>query len=773
MDHTNAAAILTRQLLRDPTPAVVRALADAVVGLDSPEAVAGVMDALQGMTEQGGIDTVCRVWAATRHPELGGLLARAGWVASNPADLRLLTALQSGRLEVATDAGPEVVALLLAAAQDADPIIAGRAEQALRGLNQPAAQDEVCRLVVEEDHPAARSVAVEAGYAPRDPERRALFYLLTEQWAAYERLDFDASLLRTIYEVGDEALRKRIADYARRAGRVEFVEVVAGGRLHRRLAEMTRAEWEVVLALLVRSHGWQLMWQLAQVAPPVWGVCLLRQLRAPVRVLRQAAWAPAQAEEAAGLAELAELAARCSEAPPPLGGLLSCRAVLEGHTGRILCLAVSPTPLDGGTGAHLLASGSRDGTLRLWQLPDGTQVKTQKTYADAVEQLSISPDGRWLVSGSACWASDAPDHVAVQVWQLPDGSVLKTLKGCGPDFAMGSAAWPDGPAGVLTCASSDGSPRVWQLPVAKAMKRLRGHAGEVARLAISPTPLDQATGQLLLVTGSDDRTLRLWSLPDGKALKTLIGHTGAIWCLAISPDGRLLASGSHDHTVRVWSLPAGEPVGTLKGHSHGVTHLAFSPAPPGAAGTAQLLVSASTDNSIRLWQLPEGTALKTMEGRGPIAISPDGSLLVSGHSDGGVWLWQLPDGLPLKRLDMRNGTPDALFGGGQQATCLAFGHNRPLDGSGGQWLVAGSGDGKIWAWASDLVDLCERPLVQARLEDLKWAEDARQAKAVTDAERRWLDLVLSMMRWRWRFDIHLEEAPRRIAVGEFDIEIDE
>jgi WD40 repeat protein len=412
-------------------------------------------------------------------------------------------------------------------------------------------------------------------------------------------------------------------------------------------------------------------------------------------------------------------------------------------------------------------------------------LRTQKTYADAVEQLSISPNGRWLVSGSARWTSASPDHVAVQVWQLPDAAVLQTLKGCGPDFVMAPAAWPDlgqQPGGVLTCASADGTPRVWQLPVAKAIKRLRGHEGEVARLAISPTPLDEATGQLLLVTGSDDRTLRLWSLPDGKSLRTLIGHTGAIWCLAISPDGRLLASGSHDHTVRTWSLPDGEPTGTLKGHTHGVTHLAFSPAPPDAAGgsppslpggTTQLLVSASTDNSIRLWGLPDGTALKTMEGRGPIAISPDGTLLVSAHSGGGVWLWQLPDGLPLKRLDMRTVANDGLFGGGQQATCLAFGSNLPPGRTGGQWLVAGSGDGRIWAWASDLADLCERPLVQSRLEDIQWAQEAHQAKAVTEAERRWLELVLGMMRWRRRFDILLEEAPRRIAVGEFDIEIEE
>jgi hypothetical protein len=60
--------------------------------------------------------------------------------------------------------------------------------------------------------------------------QRALFYFLTGQWEQYESLDFDHTLLRMVYEAGHEDLRKRIAEQARRAGRVDWVEVVTGGR---------------------------------------------------------------------------------------------------------------------------------------------------------------------------------------------------------------------------------------------------------------------------------------------------------------------------------------------------------------------------------------------------------------------------------------------------------------------------------------------------------------------------------------------------------------
>ena len=758
-----AAVTLTRQLVRWPSPRIVRALAEAIASLEGEALQAGVAAALQEVSDQACIDAVCAVWAATRHPTLAALLRRAGWVADTPPELRVLTALLVDRLQLLTNDGPEVVSALLGAARDHDALIAGRAEQALRSLCRPAAQEEVCRLVMEEDNSLARAVAVAVGYAPRDPQRRALFYLLTEQWAAYEQLDFDASLLRTIYEMGDDALRRRIADYARRAGRVEFVEVVAGGRLHRRLGEMTHAEWEIVLALLTRSHSWQTMWQLAQLAPPVWGARLLRQLH-------QAGWQPAASAEVTGYAQLAELAERCVGTAPPLGGLLSCRAVLEGHTGRVLALACCPAPLPGGSAQPLLVSGSRDGTLRLWSLPDGALLRTQKSLAEAVEQLAVTSDGQWLVSGSARWAAAGAEHAALQVWQLPEGQVAKTFKGCGPGFVLIEVVQPGDAHWVIGCGGPDGSVRLWGWPAGKLLKRLKGHQAEVTRLVISP-PAAGSDRPYLLVTGSEDQTLRLWGLPDGVALKTLVGHGGAIWSLAVSPDGRWLASGSHDRTARVWSLPDGQLLNTLKGHTHGVSQLAFRAAlPVNNEAAAGLLITASSDNTLRLWQLPEGVTVGVLEGRTPIAISPDGSLLVSGHTDGGVWLWQLPEGLPLKRLAMRNGHLEAPFGG-QQATCLAF-STADWDGA-GPWLIAGSSDGKIWVWASELVARCRRPVAHARLEDMSWAQETWQTKGMSDGERSWLELLVALLRWRWRFDIHIEEAPQRISVGEFDIEIEE
>jgi WD40 repeat protein len=66
---------------------------------------------------------------------------------------------------------------------------------------------------------------------------------------------------------------------------------------------------------------------------------------------------------------------------------------LEGHTGLVLSVAFSP---DG----QLLASGSWDDTVILWDVRTGERVRTLEGHTDDVNSVAFSPDGRLLASGS-------------------------------------------------------------------------------------------------------------------------------------------------------------------------------------------------------------------------------------------------------------------------------------------------------------------------------------------------------------------------------------
>lgn len=81
--------------------------------------------------------------------------------------------------------------------------------------------------------------------------------------------------------------------------------------------------------------------------------------------------------------------------------------VLKGHDREILCLAIHPN-------GRFLASGSKDNTIRIWDLLNGKTIKILEGHQDNVNYLSFSPDGRYL--------SSASDDKTVMVWDLKEFS---------------------------------------------------------------------------------------------------------------------------------------------------------------------------------------------------------------------------------------------------------------------------------------------------------------------------------------------------------------
>jgi WD40 repeat protein len=285
------------------------------------------------------------------------------------------------------------------------------------------------------------------------------------------------------------------------------------------------------------------------------------------------------------------------------------------HETEVTSVAYSP---DG----WILATGSADGALRLWEAASGKEQRVLRGHASSIYCISFSPDGKMIVSGGADETS--------RFWEVPTGAPLRKidwhLPGVRredwldhrPVFCLTFS--PDGKTAAMGVNAKSGEATVHLCDAAtgKILRRFPGLDRKVSAVAFSPD------GTTLAGVGcADGGSIILWDVASGRQMHRITGSSAT--SIGFAPDGRTLVSGGNDSAVHFWDVATGKERERRAQHLDRITRVAFSP-------DGQTVGTVGEDSTLRLWDAATGRQRLMLQqnttflafSRSNLGFSPDG-----------------------------------------------------------------------------------------------------------------------------------------------------
>ena len=366
------------------------------------------------------------------------------------------------------------------------------------------------------------------------------------------------------------------------------------------------------------------------------------------------------------------LATKASERPNPQSETALKRALIEshiraalrGHTDSLYDAEFNP---DG----KLIATASKDGTARVWDVSTGQLLKEFKVTTGTsyeggpphVRVATFSHDGKSLL----LTGSDG----MVRVWETLTWQPVSAFRVS--DSQVNDATFSRDDKHILT--GSEGSVRVWDAGTKQMLKEVGGFSSGIDQVSIStdgklivvaegtavsvidaatwqqvaqfkePRPFEECggalspDGKLVLVTGS--ATPWVWEVGTRKKVAELQGHTAAVQRAKFSADGQFVLTVSEDSTARVWDTENWQSVLVLRGHKGMLFSADFSP-----DGTS--VVTGGEDKIARVWNISIDQLQRTFRGHTDVVrkaeFSPDGQLVLTASDDGTARIWNVNTG---------------------------------------------------------------------------------------------------------------------------------
>lgn len=214
------------------------------------------------------------------------------------------------------------------------------------------------------------------------------------------------------------------------------------------------------------------------------------------------------------------------------------RPPLRAHNGSVLCLQFDADPDE-----DLLVSGSSDATVVLWRFSTGQVLqRLRKAHRESV--LNVRFDKRVLVTCSKDKTIKIFNRRPIYAGELDYPENIKGVNPV-PRYLQNYGYNP---------APTAGLPLV---PPYTMIGCLEGHGAAVNAVQIHGDEVVSASG---------DRTVKAWNWREQTCTRTFVGHSKGIAC--VQYDGRRIVSGSSDNEVKVFDRATGLEVASLRTHTN-------------------------------------------------------------------------------------------------------------------------------------------------------------------------------------------------------------
>ncbi|KAI0238271.1 Striatin-3 [Lamellibrachia satsuma] len=253
----------------------------------------------------------------------------------------------------------------------------------------------------------------------------------------------------------------------------------------------------------------------------------------------------------------------------------------RGHTGPILCLAMSAT-------GETCYSGSLDSTIRCWGIPN-SNIDPYDSFDPSVEQglLAAHTDAVWglcIHSSNSQLLSCSADGT-VRLWSPTNKTpLLNTFWIEDEEGVPTSVDFVRCEPSQMVAAYTSCHTYIYDVETSKQVIKLDtkqtndvSRASQVNRVVSHPT-------LPLTITAHEDRHIRFFDNHTGKMVHSMVAHLEAVTSLAVDPNGLYLLSGSHDCSIRLWNLDGKTCVQEITSHrkkcDEAIHDVAFHPSKP-------------------------------------------------------------------------------------------------------------------------------------------------------------------------------------------------